>query len=124
MMYLKETVFPSDKKTIEVNVDDTYDGAHFYKIQNCLGFSSGATHYADTFQVLQFVEKNDDDTIIAGVQSEQLAIILLDRCKKLNTRFPSEHNQKQMKGLEMFLEGCKDRIEERMQRGVMGDLKK
>lgn len=119
------TVFPSTVPTITVEDDPVYGGAHRYQIQKCGGFENGKTVY-DEFQLkeLEFVQKNDDGTIIFGLQSEQVALVLLDRCQKLNARFSSDHNVKQMKGLEMFLEGCKDRVEERMSRGVMGELKK
>jgi hypothetical protein len=49
---------------------------------------------------------------------------MLDRAVKLNNRFPSAHNEKQIAGLKMFLEGCADRVKERIDRGVMGELKK
>ncbi|WP_159461422.1 hypothetical protein [Dysgonomonas massiliensis] len=49
---------------------------------------------------------------------------LLDRAKKLNGRFPSEYNKKMIEGLEMFLEACKDRVQDRIDRGVMGKLEK
>ncbi len=62
--------------------------------------------------------------MVAGLQSEQLVLVLLDRAVKLNARFPSDHNTKMIAGLEMFLEACKERVEERMTRGVMGELKK
>ena len=68
--------------------------------------------------------RNDDGSITPGLQSEQLALILLDRVKKLNERYPSEQNDKQIEGLTMYLQACKDRVEERINRGVMGELKK
>jgi hypothetical protein len=121
-------VFPSEEKTITVVDDDTYGGAHKYVINNCLGFNNGKTDYdfkpESAGQVIQFVRKDDNGDITPGLQSEQLALVLLDRCRKLNARFPSEHNEKQIRGLEMFLEGCSDRVKERIERGVMGELKK
>jgi len=117
-------VFPSNVFTISVDNDDEYSGAHKYHIRNCLGFNDGKTDYDKSMQSIQFVKKEDNGNIIPGLQSEQLALVMLDRCKKLNARFPSVHNQKQLKGLEMFLEGCSDRVKERIERGVMGDLKK
>jgi hypothetical protein len=124
MKTLDATVFPSEDKTITVIDDGIYGGAHDYLIQNCRGFSDGKTVYETSQQVLSFVKKLDDGSVVPGLQSEQIALVLLDRCRKLNARFPSEHNEKQIKGLEMFLEGCSDRVKERIERGVMGDLKK
>lgn len=126
---VKAYVYPSDEATIYVKNDDTYGGAHTYKVLNCLGFNNGKTEYDANMDwgkipTLQFIQKNDDDTIIPGVQSEQLVLACLDRVRKLNARFPSEHNEKQIRGLEMFLEGCTDRVKERIERGVMGELKK
>ena len=62
--------------------------------------------------------------LLYDAASEQLALILLDRVKKLNERYPSEQNDKQIEGLTMYLQACKDRVEERINRGVMGELKK
>ncbi len=101
---LDQTVFPSEEKTIQVLEDDIYGGAHTYIIKNCLGFNDGK--------------------MIPGLQSEQLVYVLLDRCQKLNARFPSPQNEKMMTGLQMFLDACKERVQDRLDRGVMGELKK
>lgn len=117
-------VFPSEEKTIEVVYDKTYGGAHCYIMRECLGFADGVTSYTGNSQVIQFIQKLDDGTVIPGVLSEQLALVLLDRHRKLNARFPSSQNEKMIRGLEMFLEASRERVEERMSRGVMGELKK
>lgn len=117
-------VFPSEQKTIKVVDDPIYGGAHRYVIQHSKGFADGKAQYVPNETQIQFVQKNDDGIIIDGIQSEQLAYILLDRAIKLNNRFPSEHNEKQIAGLKMFLEGCEERVRERMERGVIGELKK
>lgn len=125
MKQLDYTVFPSTEKTIRVQEDADYGGAHRYLIQNSIGFKDGKAEYVpESVQAIQFVQKNLDGSVIPGVQSEQLAYILLDRCQKLNARFPSEQNLKMIEGLNMFLEACKERVEDRISRGVMGDLKK
>lgn len=122
---LSYLVYPSDVKTISVDVDDTYGGAHNYYVNACLGFNNGETQYLrDDIIEIPFIKKLDDGTIIPGVQSEQLAYILLDRAIKLNNRFPSKQNEKMIKGISMFLEACKERIDDRLVRGVMGELKK
>lgn len=117
-------VYPSDERTISVVDDAIYGGAHCYVIRECLGFNDGKTQYVETEQVVRFVQKNDDGTMIPGLQSEQLVLALLDRHEKLNTRFPSEQNAKMIAGLRMFLEACEERVRNRMERGVMGELKK
>ena len=117
-------VYPSDEPTISVVDDAIYGGAHCYVIRECLGFNDGKTQYVETEQVVRFVQKNDDGTMIPGLQSEQLVLALLDRHEKLNTRFPSEQNAKMIAGLRMFLEACEERVKNRMERGVMGELKK
>lgn len=121
---IEAAVFPSTENTIEVEDDEIYGGCHSYVIRKCLGFNNGNTDYCNNDVRIDFIKKEDDGRIISGLQSEQLAYVLLDRCKKLNTRFPSDHNTKQIAGLEMFLQGCRDRVEERIERGVMGELKK
>lgn len=124
MKQLPYTVFPSEQKTIRVENDADYGGAHKYEIDMCLGFNNGATEYVPLTQTIQFVQKNLDGSMIPGVQSEQLVLVLLDRHRKLNARFPSEQNQQMIDGLEIFLSACKERVQERMDRGVMGELKK
>lgn len=123
MKILDYKTFPSEQNTILVEDDPIYGGAHRYSIKKSTGFNNGEATYVDEFIEIQFVQKNDDGSMIPGVQSEQLANILLDRAIKLNNRFPSEHNKKQIAGLQMFIEGCEDRVRERIDRGVMGDLK-
>lgn len=118
------TVFPSEEKTIQAVYDETYGGAHCYVIRECLGFADGRTSYVNSSQVIQFIMKLDDGTVIPGLQSEQLVLMLIDRHKKLNARFPSPQTEKMIRGLEMFLEASRERVEDRMSRGVMGDLKK
>lgn len=134
MILLEALVFPSDEKTIQVLEDADYGGAHQYTFRNCLGFSDGKTQYVQDipnqetlhpiYQTIQFVQKNADGSMTPGLQSEQIVLALIDRQKKLNARFPSPQNEKALAGLEMFLEAQKERVEERMARGVMGDLKK
>lgn len=122
--FLTETVFPSGIQSIKVFTDDIYGGAHLYSVTNSLGFSNGKADYHDSSQVIQFVKKEEDGTMTPGVQSEQLAIILMDRARKLNAVYPSEQNLKMIIGLKIFLDACKERITDRIERGVMGDLKK
>lgn len=124
MKTLAATVFPSDHKTIQVHEDQEYGGAHFYQIENCLGFNNGVTEYTESCQLIGFVQKLDNGKIIPGLQSEQLVLVLIDRHEKLNARFPSAQNEKMLAGLRMFLEASEERVRERMERGVMGDLKR
>lgn len=120
---LDARVFPSDENTIQVVYDEVYGGAHCYILRESLGFNKGFAEYIDDAQVIRFVQKMDDGTIIPGLQSEQLALVLLDRTRKLNARYPSAQNEKMMAGLQMFLDACRERVQDRMDRGVMGNLK-
>lgn len=119
-------VFPSNDKTISVQPDPIYGGAHVYAVQHSLGFNP-TTQQAETgkgYTILRFVYKPEGDAaMVEGLQSEQLILVVKDRLRKLNNKYPSKHNDKQMAGLDMFLEGCQDRIEERLSAGVMGQLK-
>lgn len=119
-------VFPSLESTIEVIPNDGYEGAHRYRARMCTGFNPDKQNhnYIDKTDTIQFVQKNEDGSTIPGWQSEQLALILLDRVKKLNAKYPSDLNLKQIEGLEMYLAACSERVEERINRGVMGELKK
>jgi hypothetical protein len=125
--HIEAKVFPSEENTITVLEDADYGGAHRYYVTNCLGFADGKTKYDDPYyssQTIQFVQKNADGTMTPGLQSEQLVLILIDRQEKLNAKFPSPQNEKALAGLRMFLEAQKERVEDRIARGVMGDLKK
>jgi hypothetical protein len=117
-------VFPSEESTICVIPDVDYNGAHRYCFKNSIGFKDGKTEYVESIQFIQFVQKNEDGSMIPGIQSEQLVLALLDRTEKLNNRYPSEYNQRMMDALEDFLGACHDRIQDRINRGVMGELKK
>lgn len=124
MKDLNLKVYPSQESTISVQDDTVYGGAHKYEVKNCKGFHDGETVYDGSAQIIQFIHKADDGEITSGLQSEQLVLVLLDRHKKLNERFPSAQNEKMIEGLVMFLDACKERVEDRINRGVMGDLKK
>lgn len=117
-------VFPSDELTISVREDDTYGGAHYYEFVNCLGFNNGKTEYVETKQSIQFIKKEEDGSMTAGVQSEQLLICLIDRHKKLNEKFASREGALAITKMEEALHWLEARVKERVNRGVMGDLKK
>jgi len=117
-------VYPSDEHTITVILDDEYGGAHDYFIKRSLGYNNGKTDYIDDETIIRFVKKDHNGDIHAGIQGEQLAYILLDRVEKLNAVYPHDQYQKMKNGLEMFLEACEERIEDRLNRNVMGKLKK
>lgn len=116
-------VYPSLESTIEVIPDDGFDGAYRYRAKMCAGFNHGKTKYVDSTDTIQFVRKYEDGTVTPGWQSEQLVLIILDRVKKLNEKFPCEQNAKQVAALEAYLAACQERIDDRLDRKVMGDLK-
>ncbi len=119
------SVFPSENPSVWMSGPiDEYGGAHEYTLRNSLGFNDGQAQYADSTQTIKFVKKLHDGTMEAGAQSEQLALIMLDRAKKLNSVYPSPQNEAMVFHLNGFLNACKERVEERMSRGVMGQLQK
>lgn len=126
--FLEETVFPSNEKTIKPDLQGL--SAHVYRIRRCMGFVNGKTKYTPKdkpvghFTILRFVEKNERGGVTPGLQNEQLIIVLKDRIKKLDAKFPHSENQNMLKALDDFLEASKRRVQERMDRGVMGELKK
>ena len=126
MKQLNFKVFPSEELTIKVDeqLDLGYDGAHSYNIKNSLGFNNGKAEYDESYQNINFVMKRDDGSMMPGLQSEQLVYILIDRTNKLNAKYPSEFNEEMLRGLNIYLDACKARVEDRLSRGVMGELKK
>lgn len=116
-------VFPSEQNSVSVLEDDTYGGAHFYELINCLGFNNNKTEYTDSTQCIQFIKKEEDGSILPGIQSEQLLIALIDRHKKLNARFPSREGALAITKMEEALHWLEARVKDRINRDVMGDLK-
>jgi len=123
MKKLNYAVFPSEETTISVK-DDTYGGAHEYHVKKSRGFNQGQAEYVEEETVLQFVYKDANQETIAGLQNEQLVYVLKDRIEKLNARFPSPYNEEMLKALDMFLSASRRRVEDRLNRGVMGKIKK
>ena len=121
---LNKVVYPSDQKTITVATDDDYGGAHKYMFINSLGHQNGKPKYDGSEQSIQFVKKDLDGSMIPGLQSEQLLIVLIDRHKKLNDKFPSREGALAITKMEEALHWLQARVTERIERGVMGDLKK
>jgi len=116
-------VFPSNEVTVVVAEDQDYGGAHRYIFKESLGHVDGNPVYADTFQGINFV-KREESGMVAGIQSEQLLIALIDRHKKLNAKFPSKENAVAITHLETALLWFGKRVQDRINRGVMGELKK
>jgi hypothetical protein len=123
MKKLNATVYPSTEETISVIGDDTYGGAHTYSAYNSLGFNNGKVEYTNEIQRIEFVKKLDNGDILPGLQSEQLLIILIDRHKKLNARFPSREGALAITKMEEALHWLEARVKDRINRDVMGDLK-
>jgi hypothetical protein len=120
---LQAPVYPSERRTIIAYHDDTYGGAHRYAVQKSVGFENGETKYVADMAEIRFVQKDPDGTVQPGLLSDQLVLVLIDRHQKLNAAFPSEHNEKAIAGLQQFLDAQRERVDERMSRGVMGELK-
>ncbi len=117
---LDATVFPSEDKTISVREDAR--SCDRYEISEMIGFDKKTNRpvYGESKQVINFVNSRPDGTMNYGLQSEQLVHMLVHRTKRLNEILPSKHSDKMVKGLEMFLEACQERFDERMKEGVAG----
>lgn len=125
MKTLNKRVYPSTEQCVHVEEDDTYGGAHIYYVDDCYGFNNGKTDYNhEDGQIIRFIKKEDDGTITPGAQSEQLLIVLIDRHKKLNNRFPSREGSLAITKMEEALHWLQSRVEERIERGIMGELTK
>lgn len=116
------TVFPSSLNTIQVVNDEKYHGAHRYIIQNSRGYNNNRAEYDDSYTKLNFIQKNEDGSIIPGVQDEQLILILLDRARKLNEVYPSKWNDIKVHALNIALDACKGRVKGRIADNIMGEL--
>lgn len=118
------SVYPSNVETIEFMNDD-FNGAHRYRIKLSKGYNQTKKRvdYSDKKTVIQFIQKNADGSVIPGLQDEQLILVMMDRLKKLDAKFHSDTVTKKMKALQDYLDACKERIDERLGRGVYGELK-
>lgn len=116
-------VYPSSEVSVTTKVDKDYGGAHEYTFKNSLGHVDGKAVYEDTYQTIHFVKK-EESGMVSGVQSEQLLIALIDRHKKLNAKFPSREGALAITKMEESLMWLERRVKERVERGVMGQLKK
>ena len=118
------SVYPSNVETIEFMNDD-FNGAHRYRIKLSKGYNQTKKRvdYSDKKLVIQFIQKNADGSIIPGLQDEQLILVMMDRLKKLDAKYHSDTVTKKMKALQDYLDACKERIDERLGRGVYGELK-
>lgn len=119
-------VFPTKEVSVGTlpSTDIDYNGAHAYVFKNCVGWVDGMTKYSGGEQLIQFVQKNEDGTIIPGLQNEQLLIALIDRMEKLNAKFPCRENSIMITKLQEALHWQEHRVKNRINRGVMGELKK
>lgn len=126
MKKLPLKVYPSKLETIAVEHEDKYGGAHKYEFVNCLGYDpeKGGTVYDNSSQVIQFVEKKEDGTVIPGLQSEQLLLALIDRHTKLDAVYPDPENKKLLEALKLALGHQESRVHNRMATGKMGKLEK
>ena len=118
------SVYPSNVETIEFMNDD-FNGAHRYRIKLSRGYNQTKKRvdYSDKKLVIQFIQKNADGSVIPGLQDEQMILVMMDRLKKLDAKFHSDTVTKKMKALQDYLDACKERIDERLGRGVYGELK-
>ena len=118
------SVYPSNVETIEFMNDD-FNGAYRYRIKLSKGYNQTKKRmdYSDKKLVIQFIRKNADGSVIPGLQDEQLILVMMDRLQKLDAKFHSDTVTKKMKALQDYLDACKERIDERLGRGVYGELK-
>lgn len=123
---LKEVgcVFPSKQNSVWVADDEDYGGAHEYYFMNSLGHVDGKPVYKEgSIADISFVKK-EESGMVAGLQTEQLLIALIDRHQKLNAKYPSANGEMTILHLERALASQKSRVQDRLKRGVMGELKK
>lgn len=71
---LDATVAPSKVKSIEFN---TVNEAR-YRIRHCMGKVGNAIRYSDNSTLITFMHPNDEGKMEAGLQVEQLAIVMKD----------------------------------------------
>lgn len=145
MQEVKSKFISHKDPNLWVSSDDTglySEGCHTYYLLNCRGWNnekgktafvlegcngpSDMAIFADSayIQQLNFVQKNTDGSLMPGVTSEQLLNLLIHRHTQMNAAFPSEQNEAFIAHLQSALDLLEERVKDRVNRGVMGDLKK
>lgn len=124
---LDGVVFPSTERTIvSLPQGDSFNGAHNYSIKPMLRYENGAVCGLEgmplTF-VKQVPLEGGGVRWQAGVQSEQLLLVLLDRHEKMNAVFASDVHDEFMGHIAGALECLERRFRNRMDRGVAGQQK-
>ena len=106
--------------------DNDYGGAHDYIALACEGWDSEneCSKFTERVIPVSFCKKEQDGTMVGGLQTEQLLLILIDRQIKLNDKFPCDENIEAIRCLKEALDWQQERVRARVSRGVMGQLKK
>lgn len=124
--------------------DSPYQGgAHNYFLTECLGYNATlkktdfitAEYTADAnvgpvftqMQKISFVQKSqhgDHASVKAGITREQVLFALRHSLEEVNKVYPSEFNEKAIHHITQTLVCLEQRIADRQDRGVMGELKK
>ena len=108
---IKELQEGASVENVFVSNEDTYGGAHDYHFKKCLGWDKekGESKFIDETATISFVRK-EESGMVAGIQSEQLIVCLIDRHRKLDAKFPCDENKEFIRCLEEALEWQKSRI--------------
>lgn len=116
--------FPSSFVSVKGLKEPDYDEpAHKFIVTPSLGFENGESVWALGGQMtLQFVKKLEDGTVIPGLQTEQLLRITLMRHTAFQKKFPSKENACFITHIQEALFWLQERVQERIDRGVMGKL--
>ena len=145
MQEVKSEFISHKDPNLWVNPDNTGlypEGCHTYYLLNCKGWDNekGKTAFvledcadpsdmaifngSDYIQKIDFVQKSTDGSLVPGVTSEQLLNLLEHRHIQMNAAFPSDQNQEFLMHIRAARDLLAERVKDRVNRGVMGDLKK
>jgi len=111
------------------------EGCHTYYVCDCLGWDSvnnktdfivAGTHdrASPQYQEIRFVQKTITGAVVAGITTEQLLDLIIHRHTQMNSAFPSSQNEEFLAHIASARELLADRVRDRVNRGVMGELKK
>jgi hypothetical protein len=145
MQEVKSEFISHKDPNLWVNPDNTGlypEGCHTYYLLDCLGWDNekGKTAFVIEnctdpgnnvvvngdlcIQAIRFVQKSTDGSLMPGVTSEQLLNLLEHRHVQMNVAFPSGQNQEFLMHIRAARDLLAERVKDRVNRGVMGDLKK
>jgi hypothetical protein len=101
---------------------EQYHGSHpisYTLSHDTVCYEKGA-HYGIPYNQIKFLQFNNGELVQAGTTNEPLLVVLLDRIKMLDEKFPCAENKEALHHIEKALEALDRRTALRQSQGIVG----